>query len=714
MKFAWTLCAILVLATALAGQTSAGPAPGKAQAAETAKAAATAPATRGAIEIARLEGEGGGANTTSASSSSTNSTGKTENNASGTTSSSAAAPAANPPAPAAPVPVEDQVQQLRDLVLSQSKELEATREQLKQQQQRMQALEDQLKASGVTGAKASTPAAAVPSSASAAPVAAPPVAAAPVPTIEAGVSSSRDSSANAGGAAPVAANVSNAQSMQETPNSGSEAPTALHYRGVTLLPGGFLAAESVWRSRALASDVNTPFNSITMPGASQSNTSEFFGSGRQSRISLLATGRLKSALLSGYYEADFLSSAITSNNNESNSYSLRQRQVWGQAAFDNGWSFTGGQMWSLLTETRHGMDNRTEATPLTIDANYSVGFTWARQYGVRLVKNFNNKAWFGVSLENSQATVTTHNNAANFLVGSAGTSGGLYNAGVSTCSSTSTVNSTTGAVSTSTTCSPISTYSFNPSPDIIAKLVFEPGFGHYEVFGLFDEFRDRVFPCAEASAAFPCANGATAPTTATAYNASTSGGGVGANARWSFANKHFDFGLHGFGGSGIGRYASGGLPDASINGNGTFHLVKELQGLATIEIHAPRTDIYFNAGSEYAARTASFDPISGKVVGYGAPSFNNSGCYSETLPANGTGFLPGSLSSCTADTRALIEGTAGFWFRIYDGSLEKVNRGRIQFGPQFSYVERETWSGGGLQPHGLDAMVFTSFRYYLP
>lgn len=504
------------------------------------------------------------------------------------------------------------------------------------------------------------------------------------------------------------------QTMQETQKTASEPPTAIHYRGVTITPGGFLAAEFVRRSRALAADINTPFNSVTMPGASQSTMSEFFGSGRQSRLSLLATGKLKSVLLSGYYEADFLSAATTSNNNQSNSYSLRQRQVWGQAAFDNGWSVTGGQMWSLLTETLHGMDNRTEALPLTIDAQYQVGFSWARQYGLRLVKNFNNKVWLGVSMENPQATVTTHNNAANFLIGSAGASGGLYNPAISTCTSTSTVG-TTGAVTTTTTCSPIATYSFNPSPDLIAKAVFEPGFGHYEVFGVFSHFRNRVFPCAEASAAFPCANGATAPTTALAFNPTANGGGVGANARWTFDNKHLDFGLHGFGGSGIGRYGSGGLPDASINGNGSFHLVKNLQGLATLQLHAARTDFYFNTGAEYAARTASFDPISGKVVGYGAPSFSNTGCFTETLPANGTGFLPGGLSSCTADTRVLIEGTAGFWYRIYDGSREKVNRGRVQFGPQYSYVDRETWSGaGGLEPHGLDSMIFGSFRYYLP
>jgi len=145
----------------------------------------------------------------------------------------------------------------------------------------------------------------------------------------------------------------------------------------------------------LGSDINTPFNSLTLPGASQNAMSEFFGSGRQSRISALAEGRLARAKLSGYVETDFLSAAVTSNNNESDSYSLRQRQAWGQAAFDNGFSFTGGQMWSLATETLHGVDNRTEAVPLTIDPQYSVGFSWARQYGLRVAKNFGKQSVAG-------------------------------------------------------------------------------------------------------------------------------------------------------------------------------------------------------------------------------------------------------------------------------------------------------------------------------
>jgi hypothetical protein len=494
------------------------------------------------------------------------------------------------------------------------------------------------------------------------------------------------------------------QTLQETQKAVAEPPTTIHFKGVTLSPGGFLAAEFVRRSRALGADINTPFNSLTMPGNSESSISEFFGSGRQSRVSLLATGDLSRAKLTGYVETDFLSSGTTSNNNESNSYTLRQRQAWGQVALNSGLSLTGGQMWSLVTETKHGVDNRTEATPMTIDPQYTVGFSWARQYGLRLAQNFGNKTWLAVSVENAQATITTHGNGDNFLVGAQGTSGGLYNAAAS--------------ASASGTASNLANYSFNPSPDIIAKAVFEPGFGHYEIFGIYSRFRDRIFPCGEvASSTTICGGATTAGANALgAYNASTNGGGIGANARWSFDHKHLDFGLHFLEGRGIGRYGTSGLPDASIHANGDFDLVRSYQALGTLEWHGPKLDVYMNAGTEYAGRAFDFDPISGKYVGYGSPFSSNSGCYVEAAPSVGSGFFPGGYSgTCTADTRTLIEGTFGIWFKPYDGAREKVNRGRIQWGPQFSYVDRNAWSGtGGLAPHGIDGMIFTSFRYYLP
>jgi hypothetical protein len=508
-------------------------------------------------------------------------------------------------------------------------------------------------------------------------------------------------------------NVNNAAlSIQETQKNitaAVESPLALRYKGITITPGGFLAAEFVRRTRALASDINTPFNSLTMPGASQSSISEFFGSGRQSRISLLAEGKLSSAKLSGYYEADFLNAGVTSNNNESNSYPLRQRQVWGQAALDSGWTVTGGQMWSLVTETKKGVDNRSEALPMTIDPQYTVGFSWARQYGIRVAKNFGNKIWLAASMENAQATFTTHGNEDNFLVGSAGNAGGLYNSAISTCSST--INST--ATTVTTTCTPIAGYSFNPSPDFVVKLAFEPGFGHYEIFGLSTSFRDRLFPCGGVSSTTVC-DGKTGPTALGAFNDSKDGGGFGANARWTIA-KHIDFGLHAVGGKGIGRYGTGGLPDSSIRADGSFALLKNAQGLGTLEWHGPKLDIYLNGGVEYVGRAVDFDPILGKYVGYGSPHSANFGCYTETQPGVANGLAPGSLANCTADTRALIEGTAGFWYRFYAGP-----KGRMQFGAQYSYVTRQTWygtgfsTGTGVAPEGVDGMVFTSLRYYLP
>ncbi len=478
--------------------------------------------------------------------------------------------------------------------------------------------------------------------------------------------------------------------VQEAQKTISGPPTAIHVKGITITPGGFLAAETVYRQRALGGDINTPFNAVPFMGASTSNISEFFGSGRQSRISMLAEGRLRGAKLSGYVEADFLSAGVTSNNNQSNSYTMRQRQAWGQAAMDNGWSITGGQMWSLLTETKHGVDNRTEALPMTIDPQYTVGFSWARQYGVRLVKNFGNKAWFAVAVENSQATLTSHNNASNFLVGTAGVTGGLYDNQAN--------------------------YSFNPSPDIVAKLAFEPGFGHYEIFGVYSRFRDRVFPCENVAATTVCGGSAKAGPNATdAFNSSKNGGGFGANARWSFAHKRIDFGLHGFGGSGEGRYGTAGLPDVSVHTDGTLYLVKSLQGLSTLEFHTRKADVYFNGGAEYAGRAADYDPIQKKYVGYGSPFFVNTGCLTETGPGAG-GFAPGALANCTGDTRVVIEATGGAWFKVLDGAGEKLNWGRIQFGPQYSVVIRNAWHGAGFpnEAQGIDNMVFTSFRYYLP
>ena len=492
-----------------------------------------------------------------------------------------------------------------------------------------------------------------------------------------------------------------AAAQAEAKKAEEAGPASIRFKGVTFTPGGYLAAESAWRTRSTQADVNTPFTGIPFPGNDLSKFSEFNASGRQSRLSFLFEGKADNVKLTGFYELDWLGTGVTSNNRQSNSYVMRQRQIWGQAALSNGWSFTGGQMWSLVTETKKALDNRTEATPLTIDAQYNVGFTWARQYGFRVTKSFNDKAWVGFSVEAPQVTVTNHASPTPFLVGAAGSGGGLLN-----------FVDTTG-------------YSANQTPDFVVKAAFEPGRGHYEIFGVVSNFRARVYPCGPAATTItlPSVCGGVGGNSTNAFNSTATGGGIGVNARLPIdSGKKIELGLHVFGGDGVGRYSSAQLPDVTARPDGTLALIRGGSGLGTLEWHpSPKLDIYLNYGIEYADRAAyTFaNPATGALtaVGYGSPLFNNSGCEAaEGLPGAGAPFTSASAAGCTGDLRNIQEGTAGFWHKLYQGP-----RGGVRWGIQYSYIFKNTWSGNnntptapGINGKAVDNMVFTSFRYYIP
>jgi len=585
------------------------------------------------------------------------------------------------------------VQQLKDALAAQQKQIEQLRQQLAQSNQNWQQAQQQLQQAQSAAADAQAKAQQAAAQAGEQQQ--------QVKDLGTQVSDLKQNATNA------------ALSLQETQKNiqtSLENPTAIHYKGITITPGGYLAADTVYRSHALGAEMPTPFNSIPFSGSSTAQMSEFYASGRQSRLSMLVEGKLNSATLNGYVEADFNSSGITSNNNSTDSYTLRMRQAYGQAALNSGWTFTAGQMWSLVTETKNGVDNRTEATPLTIDTQYNVGFSYARQYGFRVARDFGNKFWLAASLEEAQTTLGGRGANNNFLIGQQGTSAGAYN--------------------------PTANYSYNRTPDFVIKTAIQPGWGHYEIFGVIRDFRDRIFPCADTSTTGSC-GGKTGPTAVGAFNNSEFGGGAGINARGTIA-KHFDIGLHLLAGNGIGRYGAGALPDVFARLDGVLKPLREAQGLGTIEWHSKRLDIYGNAGVEYAGR--HWYPNGKETAGYGAPSNNLSGCFTETPPAATTvtvltpptttggepgttkipvpgsagtpltgGFNPGSLSDCNADTRALVEGTAGFWYRIYSGP-----KGRIQVGPQISHIVRNGWMGSGGDASATENEFYTSFRYYLP
>jgi Skp family chaperone for outer membrane proteins len=467
-------------------------------------------------------------------------------------------------------------------------------------------------------------------------------------------------------------------------------PDAIYFKGVTLSPtGSFLAAETVDRTAATGGDINTPFTGVPLQNSQAYQLSEFFGSGRQSRAALKATGKLSSVTLTGYYEADWLSSGTTSNNNQSNSYTLRQRQLWGDAKTSSGWDFSGGQGWSLVTETTQGLTRGTEILPSTIDAQYEAGFVWTRQESFRMTKDFGKSFFMGASIENAETlNPGGQNTPSNYLFGSTGTNGGLYN---------TTAN-----------------YSFNYTPDFVVKIAAQPGWGHWELFGIERNFRDRIYPCATVSST------CTVPTTATPYNSTAIGAGIGGGFRAPLAGKYASIGLKGLWGQGVGRYGSSTIDDITLRPDATISPIHGFSALSTLELNpAGRFMAYFNYGGDELDRDYVLSTVGATTtqVGYGTRSTNMSGCLVEptTPTAGATGAAPTAPSNCGGSTKDVQEFTAGYWWNIIAGA-----KGRLRQGIQYSLIRRDIWSGAGgtANPgngaHGDDNMIFTSLRYYLP
>ena len=513
--------------------------------------------------------------------------------------------------------------------------------------------------------------------------------------------------------------VTSIQDDQAKVKKAIENPDSLHYKGIEITPGGYTAAETVYRSRATGGDIATPFSAIPFDGTNASHLSEFYGSARQSRVSMMATGKTDWGTLRGYWEADWLGTGTSSNNNQSNSYVLRQRVIWGQAALNNGLAFTGGQLWSLATEDRKAISNLSGdvLTPLTIDPNYNAGFVWTRQYGFRVTYTAPKFA-IGVSAENPQVLgpggSINLNSGTAYLWGQPGANGGLYNGAASdssttTSTCTTTINPTT--LVATTTCTPVvppalTTYAINPAPDFIAKVTFDPGWGHYEIFGISRLFRDRVFNYTSTTTGTTTTN-----TITNAYNDTEVGGGIGGSLRVPVFAKKLDVGLKGLWGAGVGRYGNSTIADVTVKPDGTFSPLHAFSALGTLEYHAtPRLDIYANYGGDYVGKTIYVN-AAGKNDGYGlGEAF--AGCGTELLPTATT--LPSSNSGCTGQTRDIQEGTIGYWYDFYKGP-----KGRLRQSIQYSYSERFIWDNilltpGNVSPKGIENMVWTSFRYYLP
>jgi hypothetical protein len=456
--------------------------------------------------------------------------------------------------------------------------------------------------------------------------------------------------------------------MACAPAAWADATTDMGPATVTL--GGFLASETLYRSRNEGADIGSTFSGIPFPATNTAHTSETRFSARQSRLSVLAQANINSDTHVAFYsEFDFMAGPGSANSNESNSYSPRIRNVYGTIDWDaEGIELLAGQNWSLLTLNSKGITPRNEQNPATIDAQYSVGFNWARQPQIRVVKNFDHQVWIALSAENPQTTFA----------------GGP---GFGTVAGLNVVNTIVGS---SEFDKAANTLSLNHIPDVIGKVAWEPMIGgsqplHIEGFGIYRSFYDRV----EVTSA---TNVLGLPVGNNSYN--QSGGGFGGSIAWSIFPKVLDLAITGMTGQGIGRYGSGQLPDVTVQPNGLLAPIQETTALLSATWHVtPLFDLYTYEGQE--AEKPKYYNVGALHLGVGNPAVATAGCATE-------------LGTCSVNLQAENQANVGFWWRIYQGKF-----GSFRFGMQYSYTHLNSFTGvTGTHADTDESMLFTSIRYY--
>jgi len=456
------------------------------------------------------------------------------------------------------------------------------------------------------------------------------------------------------------------------------------------MAGSFIAMEGAERQHSEVADgaSSPPFGSpgIPLQNSALYNEREFRASAQQSRIAMKAWGDIDpNQHLKAYYEMDFLGASTDANNRESNSFTPRIRQAY--AEYDNDlwhFHFVAGQAWSLMAQERTGMLPSNENTPLTIDAQYVVGFDWLRNPQLRFVYDVNKVAWFGVSLE-QPAAVFPGAPSASAVSPPAPTVTSINN----TCTGSTHLNGTT-------------TCSNDVAPDVIEKFALDPGFGHYELLGVERWFSDEV------------ANS----TVANSWSQKvTMGWGVGGNVLLPAIPKILDLQGSVLYGQGIGRYTSSGLPDAVVGPDGSLSTIKMLSFLVGAVAHPfEGNDIYAYYGQDQTYANAW--TVGATQGGWGNANFVNNGCLNQSLSGGTLGaFNTPAAGTCTFDVQKAQEFTIGFWQDAYKGNL-----GHLRYGLQYEYVKLTAFQGvpgpitatstpnQGLTPN--NNILMFSVRYY--
>jgi hypothetical protein len=468
-------------------------------------------------------------------------------------------------------------------------------------------------------------------------------------------------------------------------------PKDFSFGGVQVLPGGFVGLDTLYRSRFIGADLQTPYWNIPYGNNVLGHASEFRLTERASRPSLLIKADVNATThLAAFGEFDFLGAAQTATTTESNSFTPRVRQLYAALDLDEwGLHILGGQDWSLATLNSVGVRRDTHIVNSSIEAQPMPGVIWTRTPQLRIGKELAKEFSAALSIESPSSNVYGSGVDGAGVVapipGASAVGGFSIPGGLSQVPLGGSLYNNQNAIT------------LNRLPDVVGKAAWDSVLAdrkiHVEASGLMRDLTDRAWW----------------------GNHSVWTGAVGAGVVLELVPKFLDAQFAGMTGRGVGRYGTSQLFDASYSASGALAPIQERTLYGGLTLHAtPQTDLYAFAGGEFASRTSSYMQY-GKTLfsyGYGNPLYSNVGCDVElSSSATATGYLTpvtaGPALNCSGNIKAVRQISTGIWHNLYEGDF-----GKLRIGAQYTHTVKSGFDGIGGAPRGDENMVFTSFRYY--
>jgi len=370
-------------------------------------------------------------------------------------------------------------------------------------------------------------------------------------------------------------------------------PTFLRMGNVCIVPIGFMDLTPVWRDKNAGSSMGSNFGSIPYNNTANGNLSEFRFSSQNARIGFRIDGDWKGTHFIGYNEFDFNGTSGSTALAVSNGAIVPRLRLYWADVRKGKVEYLVGQSWSLLTPNRNGLSALPGDLFYTqvVDINYMAGLTWTRQPGMRVLIHPNKKLTFGFSVEQPDQ----------YIGGSAGGSGITLpsnRAGLAGAQLDNAQNISAGSYLTQPTV----------TPDFIAKVAFDLPRLHFEVGGIESNFKTA----------------STSNLTGPFYTAhhTTQGAGllVGLNVA---VLKNLRLISTNFFSNGEGRYLFGQAPDVIVRANGDLSPVRADGTIDGFEATVKNTLFYAYYGGIYIGRNVAID-TNGSRVGYGYVGSPNS------------------------------------------------------------------------------------------